>query len=112
MGTIGIDAHCLNEQRTGVATYVANLVSALEHIAPKAPIDLYVKKSLDASGFNQVIIRDGKLCTSLRLPLYLATHKRPEVMLYPAHVMPLYSPFHSVVTIHDLAFELFPDYFT
>jgi glycosyltransferase involved in cell wall biosynthesis len=50
--------------------------------------------------------------TSLRLSLHFLGHEAPRAMLFPAHVIPFYAPMPSVVTVHDLAFELFPDHFT
>lgn len=45
------------------------------------------------------------------LPLYLATHAKQDVFWSPAHYMPSYVGSKSVVTIHDLAYEFFPDLF-
>jgi glycosyltransferase involved in cell wall biosynthesis len=45
------------------------------------------------------------------LPLYLASHKKHDVFWSPAHYMPRYIGGPSVVTIHDLAYEYFPDLF-
>ncbi|MFH2019690.1 MAG: glycosyltransferase family 1 protein, partial [bacterium] len=45
------------------------------------------------------------------LPLYLLTHPRHDVWWSPAHYLPFYSGSPSVVTIHDLAYEFFPELF-
>ncbi|KKU26463.1 MAG: Glycosyl transferase group 1 [Microgenomates group bacterium GW2011_GWA2_46_16] len=49
------------------------------------------------------------------LPLYLLTHhsasRRNDVFWSPAHYAPIYTGCPSVVTIHDLAYEYFPDLF-
>jgi glycosyltransferase involved in cell wall biosynthesis len=41
----------------------------------------------------------------------LALHKKDQVFWAPAHYAPLLLGGHSVVTIHDLAYEYFPDLF-
>lgn len=110
---IGIDAHSLSDQQTGVATYVSNLVRSIRDMVSPASVTLYVDKlPIQPTPFQTVVIPRRPLWTSFWLPLYLGTHKKPDVMLYPAHNLPRYHPGVSVVTIHDLAFELFPDYFT
>lgn len=45
------------------------------------------------------------------LPLYLGTHPKNDLFWSPAHYMPTYVGSRSVVTIHDLAYEFFPDLF-
>lgn len=45
------------------------------------------------------------------LPLYLLTHPKNDIFWSPAHYMPLYTGCPRVVTIHDLAYEYFPDLF-
>ena len=109
---IGIDAHSLVERRTGVATYVANLVSALGRIAPDEDIALYLHTTPpEPLPFPQRRVSPGPAWTSLRLSAHFASSPAPRAMLYPAHVLPLHSPARNVVTIHDLAYELFPSHF-
>lgn len=111
--TIGIDAHSLSEQQTGVATYVSNLVHALDRHVDPTMVTLYVDQPVThATRCSTVILPRRPLWTSFWLPLHLLTHRKPDVMLYPAHNLPRFHPGKSVVTIHDLAFELFPKTFT
>ncbi len=110
---IGIDAHSITEQHTGVATYVTNLINSLATTHPDAPVTLYVNSpSLTDVKFSTTYIPKRPMWTSFWLPLHFLTHSKPDVMLYPAHVVPFYSPMKTVVTVHDLAFERFPDHFT
>jgi len=109
---IGIDVHGLAELRTGITTYVANLVDALGRVAPDESVALYLHTPPEyALPFETVVVPRTRAWTSFRLPLHFALHGAPRVMLYPAHALPVYSPARNVVTIHDLAFELFPDHF-
>ncbi len=45
------------------------------------------------------------------LPLHLITHRQNTVFWSPAHYAPAFGLGKSVVTIHDLAYEYFPDLF-
>jgi len=133
MKTLGIDCHSFGEQRTGVLSYLVNLVDALGHQEEAADyldqLDIFLKAPLDEQALTDLGIKPGKiplyqrivpgkrLWTSVHLPKYLAAQslrrqKLPDAMLYPAHVLPYYAPGKSLVTVHDVAFELFPDYFT
>lgn len=109
---IGIDAHGVAELRTGISTYLVNLIEAMGRLAPEESVALYLHTLPDHSlPFETVVVPRTRAWTSFRLPLHFAANGAPRVMLYPAHALPVYSPARNVVTIHDLAFELFPDHF-
>jgi glycosyltransferase involved in cell wall biosynthesis len=111
--TLGIDVHSLADQRTGVAVYVTNLVRGLAAIGAAGAVRLYLQApSPEAAGFSTRIIPRTPMWTTLRLSLHFFGHEAPRAMLFPAHVVPFYAPMPSVVTVHDLAFELFPKHFT
>lgn len=109
---IGIDAHALSELRTGITTYVANLIAAMGRVASDEVISLYLhSQPSEPLPFPTVRVSRSPMWTSLRLAAHFAAHPAPRVMLYPAHTLPVHSPAKNVVTIHDLAFELFPEHF-
>ena len=111
--SIGIESHCTTGLLTGAATYVSNLMHNIEKLYAQDPITCYSNRvPSHCSPFRTVVIPKLPLWTSVWLPLYHLTHPVPEVMLYPAHVLPMYSPAINVVTIFDLAFEIFPETFT
>lgn len=111
--SIGIESHCTTGLLTGAATYVSNLVQAFEKLYAQEPITCYSNRAPShSSPFRTVIIPKLPLWTSVWLPFYHLSHPVPEVMFYPAHVLPLYSPAVNVVTIFDLAFEIYPETFT
>lgn len=111
--TLAIDAHCLADQRTGVAVYVANLLRGLSANGDTEAVRLYLQgPSPEAEGFRTRIVPRTPMWTTLRLSLHFLRHEAPRAMLFPAQSMPLHAPMRSVVTVHDLAFELFPDHFT
>jgi glycosyltransferase involved in cell wall biosynthesis len=109
----GIDAHALSERLTGTSTYVARLVEAMERVAPDAEVALYRHTDDGATlPYPTRWVAPGPLWTSARLPLHFARHGAPAAMLFPSHTLPLWCPARSAVTVHDLAFEIFPDHFT
>jgi glycosyltransferase involved in cell wall biosynthesis len=111
--SIGIDANSLAERRTGANTYVHQLIDALGQLEPEAAIRLYLH-SLPPHRLPFPVIEVARtpLWTTLRLAGHFLRRPAPDVMLFPGHVMPLYAPMRCVVTVLDLAFELFPSHFT
>lgn len=57
-------------------------------------------------------IRSRTLWSQARLPLELIFGARPDVIFIPNHVVPLFGSGTFVVTVHDLAYEYFPDSYT
>jgi glycosyltransferase involved in cell wall biosynthesis len=111
--TIGIDAHSLVDRRTGASTYVQQLIAALGRLDAEVSIRLYLNTlPAEPLPFPTVEVAKTPLWTTLRLAGHFLVRPAPDVMLFPTHVMPLHAPMRSVVTILDLAFELFPAHFT
>lgn len=117
--TIGIHAHAaFKKERTGVEVYVFRLIRyfAMLEEAKKHRFLLYapfadsaVRNELPLpENFEIRILRSPILWTQVRLALEMALAK-PDVLFIPAHVLPLIHPKNSVVTIHDLAYEYFPE---
>lgn len=71
----------------------------LPHMPPARPNWQYTKVS------------PKRAWLSFSLPLYLSTHQKQDLFWSPAHYAPAYGAKRSVVTIHDLAYEYFPDMF-
>jgi glycosyltransferase involved in cell wall biosynthesis len=111
---IGFDASRLEvDQRTGTEHYSWELLAALARLDRQNQYLLYCNRrpaelpplppnyQLRALGFP-------RLWTHLRLSTEMALHA-PEVLFVPAHVLPLWSPRRSVVTIHDLGYLHYPE---
>ena len=118
---IGINGRSIFRQMTGVQHYAREVTLALERIRPAD-----VRLSVFAGSEGRAGAGD--------LPLQLSTFpangpvkglvweqtllKRMtrkagiDLLFNPANVAPLNAPVPSVVTIHDLAFLLFPEYFS
>jgi glycosyltransferase involved in cell wall biosynthesis len=115
---IGIDINEANvSTRVGTGQYCYHV---LKHSNRRTDIDfhLYHRDLLqgdlppedDHWHYHQV--KPTKAWIRFGLPLYLAGHPKNDIFWSPAHYMPAYTGAKtSVVTIHDLAYEFFPDLF-
>jgi glycosyltransferase involved in cell wall biosynthesis len=116
---IGIDANEANvKNRVGTGQYAYHILKQWHEQKQDLDFHLYHRDSLQADmptendhwhyhqvGPSRAWIRFG-------LPLYLFLHPRQfDVFWSPAHYMPNFTGSKSVVTIHDLAYEYFPDLF-
>ena len=112
---IGVDAsRCSVPQRTGTENYSLQMIKAL--IARKTSYRwrLYYRDSPISSLFPTSSLVESKVMTSpitwthLRLSAELAFNP-PDLLFVPAHVLPIYCPIPSVVTVHDLGFMHYPN---
>jgi len=118
---IGIDARCLEEkERTGVARYLLNLLRAFCELAPQNEYILYIKndslsdlpikscveqRSLDRDGLAENIVFEQFI-----LPRQ-AQKDGVDILFSPAYTTPLWCRCQRVVTIHDISYHLFPQWF-
>jgi glycosyltransferase involved in cell wall biosynthesis len=119
--TIGIDAsRALTAQRTGTEHYSASLLSALAELpeAAERPVTLYVNSPNTQSAKRDLqfdipaawrirAIPFPRLWTHLRLSAEMMT-RPPGVLFVPSHVVPLWHPRRTVVTVHDLGYLYYP----
>ncbi len=118
---IGIDASRANKPvKTGVEWYAFHLIQALKQATKgdRHQWVLYTRKPLTGPlaelPENWYEVRAGwwpkYLWTQVRMSWEM--WRRPvEVLFVPAHVLPPIRPEKSVVTIHDVAFRRFPQFF-
>ncbi len=107
---IGIDAsRATRPQRTGTEGYSLRLIQALLALDQRNDYTLYFNQA-PASGLldqgprcRHRVMPFPRLWTHLRLSAELALHP-PDLLLVPAHVLPLLHPRRSVVTVHDLGY--------
>ncbi len=107
---IGIDAsRAARAQRTGTEGYSLHLIQALLALDQTNDYTLYFNQAPAAgllpqgSRCRHRVMPFPRLWTHLRLSVEMALHP-PDVLLVPAHVLPLIHPRRSVVTIHDLGY--------
>lgn len=115
---IGIDASRANRlQKTGVEWYAWHVIQELKKIIPPAmEVVLYSAEplrgelaQLPANWQSKVLNWPPRfLWTHFRLSWELIWHK-PDVYFIPAHVIPFISRGRAVVTIHDVAYRVFPE---
>lgn len=114
---IGIDASRANaREKTGTEWYSWHLIRALAPKLRDHTLRLYVREPLEAGLQNlgaNVDVRVlswsiGFLWSHLRLSWELFWH-RPDLLFIPADTVPLWHPKRTITTIHDVAFERWPE---
>jgi len=114
---VGIDVNEANvSQRVGTGQYCYHV---LKHWYKRTDIDFHlyhrdpIREDMPAESSHWHYHQVGPSRAWIRfgLPLYLAIHQKNDVFWSPAHYAPFYVGCPSVVTIHDLAYEFFPDLF-
>lgn len=117
--TIGIDAsRAVSSKKTGTEHYASQIIYNISKIDKVNQYILYAENmpSQDSElynlpkNFTWKIIPFGYLWTQIRLSYEMLFHKNEiDVLFVPAHTIPLIHPKKTVVTIHDLGFEYFPE---
>lgn len=118
---VAIDAHMVGERETGNETYVLNLVKALlrdsRGLADYSLLTSHPDRLQTAlpglpSGTSIVPLRPGNAL--LRIPLVLPwTAARRQVdLLHVTYNAPPVSLCPTVVTVHDISFERYPEFFS
>ena len=117
---IGIDAHCLGQRKTGNETYTYNLVKHLGLLEPDE-IEYIVYLTSKAGGNGQAIAGPRsrtKLIRPetpyLRIPIAFALESRAEKLdvFHAQYLLPHHLRCRTVLTVHDVLFERYPELFT
>jgi glycosyltransferase involved in cell wall biosynthesis len=116
---VGIDAHCLGQQKTGNETYTFNLVKHLASLERSGiEYTVYVHRRWQA---DEEIFSDGFRCKEIRpvnplirIPIGFAIQSRVENVdvFHAQYLLPHHLRCRTVVTVHDVLYERFPEYFT
>ncbi len=112
---IGIDAsRAARAHRTGTETYSLELIKALARLSSSnlrfrlySPHPPQHTDWPDSPYLETRVIPWPRLWTHLRLAMELWQHP-PDALFVPAHVLPLYCPVPSLVTVHDLGYVHYP----
>ena len=114
---IGIEAERANiDNPTGVEHYAQQLILALAKNDPQNKYVLYLRTAPKAwilklpDNFSYKLIPFAIFWTQLRISWEMLWYK-PDALFIMASALPLIHPKNSVVTIHDLAWEFFPQTF-
>lgn len=118
---IAIDANEANvEKKVGISEYVAQLLNQFARLEPEGvSFDIYLKDQ-PGSDFPKAskhwkykVFGPKKMWTQFALPANLFFKKdKPDLFFSPGHYAPRFSPVPTVISIMDLAFFHFPEYFT
>lgn len=107
---IGIDAsRATRGQRTGTEGYSLQLIRALLALDVTDRFTLYFNQAPEPGllpegvRVRHRVVPMARLWTHVRLSVEMLRHP-PDVLLVPAHVLPLIHPRRSVVTVHDLGY--------
>ena len=117
---LGIDAsRALRpaSQQTGTELYSRQIIEAMLHLAPTLPSPPSIRLYSDVEPEQAIrqawhnadwrVIPSPRLWTHARLSLEMA-QRPPAALFVPAHVLPLWRPSRTLVTIHDLGYLFFP----
>lgn len=121
--TIGIDGNEANvTYRVGVSVYTLNLLKYFQSQASnELQFIVYLRNTpltdlpQATEFFTYKIVWGPLLWSQFFLPLHLwiykLLHNSLHIFFSPAHYIPRFCPFKTVVTIHDLSYLYFPDEF-
>jgi glycosyltransferase involved in cell wall biosynthesis len=116
---VGIDAHCLGQQKTGNETYTFNLVKHLSSLErPGIEYTVYVHgkwqgdEEIFSNSFRSKEIRP--MNPLIRIPIGFAIQSRVENVdvFHAQYLLPHHLRCKTVLTVHDVLYERFPEYFT
>ncbi len=108
------------KKRTGIEEYSLQLLRHLAALERKEKVVIYTNKIETREkfplNFHFKIIRWPILWTQIGLSLKMLRlkllNKSNTVLFIPAHVMPLIHPRKTIVAIHGLEYEYFPQYYS
>ena len=114
---IAFDARALTQQPTGTGAYLKNLLDEFARAEDDHQYYLlscrkcYYTPPINETRFQKIISRGlpGNLWLQLLVPKIL---KKSEIDIFhsPFGVIPFRSPCATVITVHDLAYHLYPQY--
>lgn len=109
-------SHLCQEREDGNQTYILNLFRAIKNIDTENEYIFYYNKPsskiVEASNFQHKV-HQAKFMWTQRVFPFLLTQDKPDVLFMPIQMLPFLKSRKqkSVVTIHDLAFLLYPETF-
>ena len=118
---IGIDAHMVGHQATGNYTYVVNVIQALVQLnGASHHYTIYVNQpelvtslSLRSGRTDVRLLRPPSSLARILFSLPIEIWRRPVDVVHMQYIMPPVLPrCATVLTVHDISFEHFPEFFT
>ncbi len=116
---IAVDAHSLGSRMTGNETYVLNLMCALARVDTQHQYHIMTARpeTVPAEVSHAPHVRVHRLVSNsaaLRIPLLLPglARRAQAAILHVTYVAPPLLSCPTVVTIHDISYEIFPEFFS
>jgi len=114
-----LDAHMIGQRETGNERYTLNLIAALARVDAEnhylllvtdpAPLQRLVKLP---SHFEIVPVRAAANVPRLAWGIPRVCQRRGAQVLHVSYTAPLWTPCPAVVTVHDISYEFFPQFFS
>jgi len=119
---IGIDAHNLEGNRTGVGRYLYNLLQEWSKLNPKSQIPnpkfiLYFKDGIPADIpksdlFEIKLLKVSSTAKFMHWNLWRAAKKdKVEILFCPGYIAPIFWRGALALTLHDIIYEAHPEWF-
>lgn len=105
----GFDAHMIGERETGNETYALGLLDGFESIG--AAIDTYAFRALPFTLHRQHRIFPHTSALRIPLSLPLVAARDALDVFHATYVLPPVMSCRTVVTVHDITFALYPEWF-
>jgi len=120
---VGIDAHALGSRLGGNETYIRNVIRALAAVDPGGDYTLFLSPhgahAFPASdviagteGMRRVVVRPHNPLVRISLTFPLALAREKIDVVHVQYVAPPVCPARVVVSVHDIAYERYPQFFT
>ncbi len=117
---VGIDAHALGSQLGGNETYIRNVIRALSEIDPDGDYTLFLSPHASPESdaitgterMRRVVVRPHNPLVRIPLTFPLALARERIDVVHVQYVAPPVCPARIVVSVHDIAYERYPQFFT
>lgn len=116
---VAVDAHMVGERETGNETYTLNLIRALldsdseneyqvlsphpQRLTPLLP---------QRDNLRILTVRPANPLLRIPVAMPLILKRQRSSLVHVNYIAPLFAPCPSVVTVHDLSFEFYPEFFS
>lgn len=124
---IGIDAHNLEGKRTGVGRYLFNLLHEWSKLIPNSqfpipeiilyfkdeiPGDLLLRLRSGQANFEYKLLKVGSTAKFMNWDLARAAKKdKVDVLFCPDYRAPVFYAGKTAITLHDISYEVHPEWF-
>src|SRR5439155_15044463 len=115
---VGIDAHALGSRLGGNETYIRNVIRALATVDPHGDYTLFLSPPLPegpiagAERMRRVMVRPRTPLVRIPVSFPLALARERIDVVHVQYVAPMLCPARIVVSVHDLAYEHYPECFS